>query len=176
MKNTVFWDVAPCRFCVNWRFGGKHHLHLQGRKIRERGISVGRFFYAKDGGDTFLRNVGSRKIYKAPHPRRRYSTNKDFSFLWSINCVIWIHILWTQSQITQEEGLCDTAMQKHACCRTVCMCVRCSEYHFCTYSERYYFILSAESLLLAAEIITTLGEVKKVSGLPIRAFHVVIRK
>jgi hypothetical protein len=22
MKNAVFWDVAPCRFCVNRRFGG----------------------------------------------------------------------------------------------------------------------------------------------------------
>jgi hypothetical protein len=22
MKNTVFWDVAPCRYFVNWRFGG----------------------------------------------------------------------------------------------------------------------------------------------------------
>jgi hypothetical protein len=22
MKNPVFWDVAPCRFCVNRRFGG----------------------------------------------------------------------------------------------------------------------------------------------------------
>jgi hypothetical protein len=22
MKNAVFWDVTPCRYCVNWRFGG----------------------------------------------------------------------------------------------------------------------------------------------------------
>jgi hypothetical protein len=26
------------------------------------------FFYPEDGGDTFLRNVGSRKIYTAPLP------------------------------------------------------------------------------------------------------------
>jgi hypothetical protein len=37
MKNTVFWDVAPCRYCVNRRFGGTYLLPLQGRKIRKRG-------------------------------------------------------------------------------------------------------------------------------------------
>jgi hypothetical protein len=40
MKNAAFWDVAPCRYCVNRRSGGTYHLHLQGRKIRERGTSV----------------------------------------------------------------------------------------------------------------------------------------
>jgi hypothetical protein len=30
------------------------------------------FSYLEDGGDTFLRNVGSHKIYTAPHPRRRH--------------------------------------------------------------------------------------------------------
>jgi hypothetical protein len=43
MKNAVFWDVAPCIFCVNRRFGGTYRLHLQGRKIRERGTSVSRW-------------------------------------------------------------------------------------------------------------------------------------
>jgi hypothetical protein len=43
-------------------------------------------------------------------------------------------------------------------------------------SKRYSILLSTESLLLAVEIITTLGEVKEVSGLPIRVFHIVIRK
>jgi hypothetical protein len=40
LKNAVFWDVAPCRFSVNRRFGGTYRLHLQGTKIRERGTSV----------------------------------------------------------------------------------------------------------------------------------------
>jgi bisphosphoglycerate-dependent phosphoglycerate mutase len=31
MKNTVFWDVAPCRYYVNRRFGGTYRVHLQGR-------------------------------------------------------------------------------------------------------------------------------------------------
>jgi hypothetical protein len=29
MKNAVFWDAAPCRYCVNRRFGGMYRLHLQ---------------------------------------------------------------------------------------------------------------------------------------------------
>jgi hypothetical protein len=32
MKNAVFRDVAPCRYCVNRRLGGTYRLHLQGRK------------------------------------------------------------------------------------------------------------------------------------------------
>jgi hypothetical protein len=31
---AVFWDVTPCRYFVNRRYGGTYHLHLQGRKIR----------------------------------------------------------------------------------------------------------------------------------------------
>jgi hypothetical protein len=29
MKNAVFWDMAPCRYFVNRRFGQTYHLHLQ---------------------------------------------------------------------------------------------------------------------------------------------------
>jgi hypothetical protein len=43
MKNAVFWDVAPCKSCVNRCFGGTYRLHLQGIKIRERGTSVSRW-------------------------------------------------------------------------------------------------------------------------------------
>jgi hypothetical protein len=35
MKNAVFRDVAPCRLCVNRRFGRTYRLYVQGRKIRE---------------------------------------------------------------------------------------------------------------------------------------------
>jgi hypothetical protein len=34
------------------------------------------FCYPEDGGDMFLRNVGSHKIYTESHPRRRYSSLK----------------------------------------------------------------------------------------------------
>jgi hypothetical protein len=90
MNNAIFGDVAPCRSCVNRRFGGTCHLHLQGRKNRERGTSVSRwlqtseessasilargFIYPEDGGDTFLRNVGLHKIYRAPLSRRQHSS------------------------------------------------------------------------------------------------------
>jgi hypothetical protein len=43
MKNAVFWDVMPCRSCVNRRFGGTYRLHLQGGNIRERGTNVSRW-------------------------------------------------------------------------------------------------------------------------------------
>jgi hypothetical protein len=73
MKTVVFWDVVPCRSCVNQRFGETYRLHLQGRKIRGRVTSVSKwlqtahsaaifsrwflirgFFYPEDGGNTFL--------------------------------------------------------------------------------------------------------------------------
>jgi hypothetical protein len=34
---------VPCRYRVNRRFGGTYRLHLQGRKIPERGTSVSRW-------------------------------------------------------------------------------------------------------------------------------------
>jgi hypothetical protein len=79
MKNALFWDAAPYRPCVNRRFGGTYRLHLQGRNIRKRATCscwflVREFFYSEDGGDTFLRNVDSYKIYMAPQPRRRHSS------------------------------------------------------------------------------------------------------
>jgi hypothetical protein len=43
MKNVVFWDVAPCRSCLNRRFGETYRLPLQGRIIRERGTSLSRW-------------------------------------------------------------------------------------------------------------------------------------
>jgi hypothetical protein len=100
-KNAVFWAVTTCRSCVNRRFGGMYHLHFQGRKFRERITSASRWLqteppvkntqlcvqsaafcsrwflacgilYPEDGGGTFLRNLGSQKIYTTPHPRRRH--------------------------------------------------------------------------------------------------------
>jgi hypothetical protein len=39
MKNAVFWDVAPCRSCVNRRFGGTSvHTTFTRRHIPEDGI------------------------------------------------------------------------------------------------------------------------------------------
>jgi hypothetical protein len=79
MKNAVFWDVEPCKSCeMNRLFIGTYLLHLQGRKFSERRaivILARGFFYLENGGDTFLRNVGSfHRLYTAPHPRRRHSS------------------------------------------------------------------------------------------------------
>jgi hypothetical protein len=71
MINAVFWNVAPCRFYVNRRFGGTYRLHpeaIYSRWFLNRG-----FFYPEDGGDRSLRNVGSHKIYTAPHPSKWHS-------------------------------------------------------------------------------------------------------
>jgi hypothetical protein len=48
LKNAIFWDVAPCRSCVNRRFRGTYRLHLQGRKICEPGTSVSRCLQTED--------------------------------------------------------------------------------------------------------------------------------
>jgi hypothetical protein len=58
MKNAVFWDVVPCSSCVN----------------RRSWFHARRLFYHEDGGDTFLRNVGSHNNYTTPHPRKRHSS------------------------------------------------------------------------------------------------------
>jgi hypothetical protein len=39
MKKTVLWDVAPCRYGVNRRFGGTYRLHLQGRRENKKSAS-----------------------------------------------------------------------------------------------------------------------------------------
>jgi hypothetical protein len=72
LKRAAFWDVVPCIYCVNRRFGGTYRLHFQGRIICGRGTSVSRWLQPPwRWGDTFLRNADSHKIYTAPHPRRR---------------------------------------------------------------------------------------------------------
>jgi hypothetical protein len=70
MKNAVFWDVAPCRSCVNRLIG------LQSAATCSRWFLTRGFLYSENGGDTFLRNVGLHNIYTAPHPRRRHSSLK----------------------------------------------------------------------------------------------------
>jgi hypothetical protein len=36
MKNAIYWDGVPCKFCENRCFGENYCLNLQGREIRER--------------------------------------------------------------------------------------------------------------------------------------------
>jgi hypothetical protein len=56
MENTVFWDVAPCRYRVNRRFGVTYCLHLQGREILEHG-----FCSPEDGGAKLIETLMHRR-------------------------------------------------------------------------------------------------------------------
>jgi hypothetical protein len=33
---VIFWDISQCNPYANRLFGGKYHLHLQGRKLAEQ--------------------------------------------------------------------------------------------------------------------------------------------
>jgi hypothetical protein len=64
-KSFIFWDITPCSpFIANRRFGGKCHLHLQGRRISYPCYLLyvdflhGVFFDPEDDGDMYLRKVG----------------------------------------------------------------------------------------------------------------------
>jgi hypothetical protein len=59
MNVAIVWDIAPCSPYMNRRFEG-HLLHV--------GFLFGWFFYSEDGGDTFLRNIGSHTDYTALYP------------------------------------------------------------------------------------------------------------
>jgi hypothetical protein len=64
MKNAVFWDVAPIGSCRNSHFRGTYPTDSL-LAIYYGFSSLTDFFYPEDGGDMFLRNVGSYKTHKA---------------------------------------------------------------------------------------------------------------
>jgi hypothetical protein len=65
MNKAVFWVVAPCRACVKLRFGGTYRLHLQGRRICERGICTC-FFERNNAGLKKLSQVLSEQTSDSP--------------------------------------------------------------------------------------------------------------
>jgi hypothetical protein len=67
VKNAVSWDVASCKYFVNRRSGGTYRLHLQGRKICERGTSVSRWLPAS------LADFSALKIEAILPPKRRFT-------------------------------------------------------------------------------------------------------
>jgi hypothetical protein len=62
MKVAILWDLAPCSPYINQGFGGKYHLHFQGRKSSEPSYLLARWFLAQlifcpeGAGNNFLRN------------------------------------------------------------------------------------------------------------------------
>jgi hypothetical protein len=81
-KNSIYCDITPCSLLTISRpFGGTCGLHLKCRRIsraRNQGESrwqavscLDLFFHSEDGGDMFLRNVGSLSTdYTAVYSRR----------------------------------------------------------------------------------------------------------
>jgi hypothetical protein len=61
-------SLSPCSYIA-----GSFWLVAQSAATCSRWFTARGSLYPEDGGDTFLRNVGWRKIYTAPHPRRRHS-------------------------------------------------------------------------------------------------------
>jgi hypothetical protein len=62
MKNAVLWDVAPCRPCVNLRFGGTYRLHLQCRRIRKQGTGVSSSLQPPAHSDSSLADFSTLKM------------------------------------------------------------------------------------------------------------------
>jgi hypothetical protein len=68
------WPILPPFLALySWLF----RLVAQSAATCSCWFLVPRFFYLEDGGDTFLRNVGSHKNYTLPHPRKRHSSFKS---------------------------------------------------------------------------------------------------
>jgi hypothetical protein len=73
IKNAVFWDVAPGRSCMNRSFGETYGLHLQGRKVRERGTSVKRWLQRPAHAGFSLADFITLKMKAIVPPKRRFT-------------------------------------------------------------------------------------------------------
>jgi hypothetical protein len=100
MKNAIFWDVAPCRFCVNQHFGGMYRLHLQGRKINERGISMSRWQRTESVSRWFLMDFSIPKMeairYSETSVHTRYTRHHipEDGILSISDCLFWCNALF----------------------------------------------------------------------------------
>jgi hypothetical protein len=78
MKCSAFWDITPCGpLKINRRLVGTRRL-ISACCLLYVDFLLHLFFDPENGGDTFLRNVNSHKIYLAPHPRSRHSSRVYF--------------------------------------------------------------------------------------------------
>jgi hypothetical protein len=103
MNVAIFWPIASYSSYVNWRFGWKYHLHLQGRNSTEHEISS--IWWLGSLKMEFMlspRSVGLHMNYTALYPRRlKHSFHPERVFV--------LHVPRT------------------LCCR----CVGCGSKHFC---------------------------------------------
>jgi hypothetical protein len=63
---------------VQWRRTETQQLLTTGLQDT---FSLPEFFYPENGGNMFIRNVGSHENYKAEHPRKRYSSTVFILFI-----------------------------------------------------------------------------------------------
>jgi hypothetical protein len=71
---SIDFQCSPLSISSCYYIAGCLRLVAQSAATFSRGFLARGFFYPEDGGDTFLRNVGSHKIDKAQHSRRRNSS------------------------------------------------------------------------------------------------------
>jgi hypothetical protein len=62
LKNVILWDVTPCRSYVDRSFRGTCRLHLQGRKISERGHSLSRWLQLSAQAVSSLADFSTMKM------------------------------------------------------------------------------------------------------------------
>jgi hypothetical protein len=110
-KNIVFWDLAPCRFYVNRRSGGTYRLHLQGRKITERGSSVSKWLQSAAlfmPISTLNRTLWKRKrMEQASEANKKYNRFRSAIMPWE-SLHAWVCKLceyWRQALMMADEAL-----------------------------------------------------------------------
>jgi hypothetical protein len=77
MKNSIFWDITPRSLLKSTDVSEEHVASILSSAcyLLRAGFLRGLFFDPEDGGDMFLRNVGSISMdYKASYPRRQNSS------------------------------------------------------------------------------------------------------
>jgi hypothetical protein len=90
MKNTVFWDMAPCRYFVNRRFGGTYRLHLQSR-------SNPRAMNQREQTAVDWVTVRYTQLYKNRRGRDGADGQSVYSYLFTL-----VHRSWIASTLKME--------------------------------------------------------------------------
>jgi hypothetical protein len=110
--------LLACRSYVTQCFGGKYpRASSMSRWLGD----LSRFSCPEDGGDSFLRNFGSHKIYTTSHPRRQHSCMFN-TFRLKLRTHLLIHderataLLepWIQASLQSGRQHCPTPLSQEA--------------------------------------------------------------
>jgi hypothetical protein len=66
INNRCLWDVVPCCFTQNRRFGGTYRPHLQGIETLEFSMVVARIRLTADGEESLLQRHPHSRVYPLP--------------------------------------------------------------------------------------------------------------